>query len=93
MFLDKVGQIKTGVISVASRPILATLGLPSSRARVAIEICVKSGTVYLGGEDVSASNGIPLASGSNRLIPVNNGGAAQIYLAGSGSVILAEYTK
>lgn len=50
---------------------------------------VGSGTVYIGGADVTPDTGIPLAAGEYRTFPLATKDA-ELYVIG-GSVVLAEY--
>ena len=47
-------------------------------------------TVYIGGKDVTAEDGLPLAAGEKITIPVMTTNADQIYAIG-GSVTIAEW--
>lgn len=95
--MDRVGQLLTTMLAVSSTPTpLASAGvLDGSRCgRHTVEIA-NTGTadVYIGGSDVTTKTGIPVKAGESKLMPVNHTSVDNLYIVGSGTVILGEYFR
>lgn len=95
--MDRVGQLLTTTLAVSSTPtpLASTLVLNGSRCgRHTVEIA-NTGTadVYIGDSDVTTKTGIPIKAGESKLIPVNQTSVDNLYIVGSGTVILGEYFR
>lgn len=99
--LDNIASIQSSSLTVSStaKPLASDKVLArqlGSRCGVTV-INNTSGKIYVGGKDVSAANGIPVAVGETLTIPVNSSSTSNknngIFVIGSGSVGLAEYFK
>jgi len=86
--------IETFVITLSSTP--QRLGSATSR-RSYLEMVVDSGTAYLGGPDVTTSDGIPYTSADDNFIvyswwPSDPSPGESFYVVGTGSVRGMEIT-
>ena len=95
--MDRVGQMLTTTLAVSSTPtpIASESVLDGGRCgRHTVEIA-NTGTadVYIGGSDVTAKTGIPIKAGESKVIPVNQTSVDNLYIVGSGTVILGEYFR
>lgn len=95
--MDRVGQMLTSSLAVSSTPtLIASAGVRdgSRCGRHTIEIA-NTGTadVYIGGSDVTTKTGIPIKAGESKIIPVNQTSADNLYIVGSGTVVLGEYFR
>lgn len=97
MFLSNVGQIVTSSLSVTTKAtkLASEAVLTCGRCgRNAIEIVNSSASdVFIGGEGVTTSTGVPVKAGASKVIPVNHSAAENLYIVAGSSVkvILAEY--
>lgn len=97
MFLRSFGRIKTSSITLSSTAQkLASTEVLEERmdnGRIALEVNNTEGeaAAYIGDENVTSENGIPVPAGQTRIFPVQQGSAANIYGVGSGDVIIGEY--
>lgn len=82
-------------VSAEPRPLASPAVIDGlARGRNGIEIVnTSSAPVYLGADDVSAENGLPLAAGESRYFPVTRSSAKSLYIASEddAAVTLAEY--
>lgn len=93
-FNAPVSRVLTSVIDASGGAKLAASDAVTSRqqnSRHTLTIAnTGDATVYIGGSDVSADNGIPLAAGEKITIPVMTTNGDQVYVNG-GSVTIAEW--
>jgi hypothetical protein len=93
-FNAPVSRVVTSVVDASGGAKVAASDAVNSRqqnSRHTLTIAnTGNSTVYFGGSDVSAENGIPLAAGEKITIPVMTTNADQIYVTG-GSVTIAEW--
>lgn len=92
MFHYPVTYIKTTTLSASKAVVAASEAVKSKQinGRHAITIAPKSGTIYIGGPEVSSTNGLPIATGTTMTIPVSKDRSDQVYVVG-GDVILTEW--
>lgn len=97
MFLDNVGQIRTTKLSLTTTAqILASDAVVSRQlvGRHTVEVSnTGAGIIYIGSSDVTSDNGLPIAAGASKIIPVNEDSTKNIYIvaAAAQNIILAEY--
>lgn len=88
-----VGGMYVSTVSLNAR--VKTNFLATDRwNRTTIEIVNNGGSiVYLGGNDVSETKGVPIKVGESKMLPVNSGAALMLYLFAptSTTVVVAEY--
>ena len=60
------------------------------RARASVGITALDSTIYIGGPDVSSSNGMPLKAGDKIIIPVVSDRDDNVYVVG-GQCIITEF--
>lgn len=93
-FNSAVSRVRTCVIDAAGgATLLAGVEVASRKENSRHTLTIAnagSGTVYIGGSDVTADNGIPLAAGEKITIPVMTTNHDQVYATG-GSVVIAEW--
>ena len=92
MFHYPVTHMKTTILSASKAVVAASEAVQSKQicGRHAITIAPKSGTIYIGGPDVSSTNGLPIASGTTFTVPVSKDRVDQVYVVG-GDVVLTEW--
>lgn len=92
MFNHPVNRVKTTVLKASTAVVAASEAVISKLdgGRHTITIAPKSGTIYVGGADVSSANGLPIAAGASLTIPVSRDRVDQVYVVG-GDVILTEW--
>lgn len=92
MFNRPVSRVKTSVLDATSAVAAASDSVLARQenGRHTVSITAKGGTVYIGGADVSAENGMPVEDGATVTIPVESTTTDNLYVVG-GSVILTEY--
>ena len=97
MFLKPFTMVRTCKITASGTAQKAASSevLTDARAdsgRVALEINnIGESAVYVGDKNVTSSTGIPIAAGAYRVFPVQFNSANNIYIVGSGDVIIGEY--
>ncbi len=93
-FNAPVSRVRTAVIDASGgATLLAGEAVASCKenSRHTLTVANKGdATVYIGGSDVTADNGIPLAAGEKMTIPVMTTNYDQVYACG-GSVVIAEW--
>lgn len=96
MFLERVGSMRTSSLTVSStpQPIASIKVIEHSLCgRHTVEIA-NTGTadVYIGGSDVTTNTGIPIKAGTSKIIPVSHYSSIDnLYIVGSGKVVIGEY--
>ncbi|MCD7811962.1 MAG: hypothetical protein LUG91_08990 [Ruminococcus sp.] len=91
-FLIPVRATASSVLDASSAVPAASVEVLSHmrRGRTAIGISAVSKDVYIGGEDVTASTGMPVKAGESIVIPVGSDAVAPFYVVG-GSCIITEF--
>lgn len=93
LFSRPVVRTKTTVIDGSGGAVVAASDTVISKkeaGRHTISITASGGTVYIGGEDVTVSTGMPVADGETVTIPVATTRTDQVYITG-GSAVLTEW--
>ena len=98
MLLDFVGSMNTVALEIKANQVtpLASIEARGKKrtGRIAIEIANTSNAkIYIGGSDLTVNNGLPLASGERKIIPINYLAVNGLFVTASAdtSIILAEY--
>ena len=95
MFLEKVGQMKTFSLKVTTTPTQIASAKVIENAlcgRHTVEVAnAGSADVFIGDKSVTSTTGIPVKAGTSKIIPVNMSAADNLYIVGSGTVVIGEY--
>ncbi len=88
-FLYPVSFVLSEEVDASSVTVAATVAVKSGlkHGRRAVGISATSSDVYIGGEDVTSSTGLPVPAGSTFIMPVLDTGADGIYVVGGTCVI------
>lgn len=95
MIIDKISSIKTSKLEATTATPLASKevlqGLRSGRVGVVVANNGES-DVFIGDENVSADNGLPIKAGEKMELSVSDSAKDNIYIVG-GTVTIAEYYR
>ena len=93
MFLFPVSRVKTTVVKAATtRKVCASPEVLGGleRGRHAISISADDTDIYVGGDDVTATNGVVVKQGTTMVIPTDRLNVSTVYAIG-GTFRLGEY--
>ena len=91
-YMNRIGQIATGVLTLSSAPQVATVNGRRLSGVHTIEIHAEGGNCYYGDKDVTTATGFPILKGETKILPVNRN-RADLYLVGTGNIRIAVYTE
>lgn len=92
MFNRPVSMVKSTKLTASAATLAASPEVLAKQmtGRHTISLAASSGTVYVGGPNVTSADGLPLPAGQILTIPVSSDRVDQVYVVG-GSVILTEW--